>query len=480
MEKQSFLLPFAFTKSSSFNESDVLNKTPRQKSVIDENAESIYHTRKTWGSHTIDRPTLHINGAAPSLKRRMGRSFNDKDDVKKIAIANRDSDSSSDFEEEPTMVDEDANDNNAQLPPSSPVGDGQRGNELMSEFDFATNPTTSFQIPKSPPKRHDNNRDSIKTSPQKPVSSEPDFGIDKFNRYRVSFNDRLKNAPSSSNADDQDDETKQEQRSIAYNKARTKILDAFENVKTVIDLQNMGLYEIPDEIKDLNNLVIIESFSEEASIEFPYQLYLTGNQLSQLSPSLFKFTKLQVLSLRRNKLKTIPPLIGKLENLIDLSLSSNKIEFLPYQILGLTKLSNFTAGPNPFLPVPENAITMSSKGATTFIPKLRSPVKCLASKVSELPTLKTLCLNIIAKHDVSYSETKLWKKHTPRMHHALIIEALRKGKFKDTCCECDIIVVEPMAEVIEWWDILQNRNVPLRRQFCSQRCVKRYENRLEA
>lgn len=473
MEKQNFLLPFAFTKSSSFNESDVLNKTPRQRSVIDENATSIYHTRKTVESCGIERPNLRLN-VAPSLKRRMGRSFNDKDDVKKAAVGNRYSDSGSDCDEEPTLIDEDVNDS-APLPPSSPVGTQQTGFELMSEFDFATNPTTSFQVPKSPPKKYDINRDLVKTSPQKPVSSEPDFGIDKFNRYRVSFNDRSRNTPLSSNADDDNGEAKQEQISIAYKKARTIILDAFENVKTVIDLQAMNLYEIPDEIKDLNNLVIIDSFSEETSIEFPYQLYLTGNQLSQLPPSLFKFTKLQVLSLRRNKLKFIPPLVGKLENLIDLSLSSNKLEFLPYQILNLKKLTNFTSGPNPFLLVPDDAVLLNNKDVTTFIPRSRSPIKYLTSKVSELPTLKALCLNIIAKHDVSYSETKLWKKHTPRMHHQLIIEALRKGKFKDTCSECDIIVVEPMAEVFEWWDILQNRNVPIRRQFCSQKCVKKYE-----
>ena len=474
MEKQNFLLPFAFTKSSSFNESDALNKAPRKKSVIDENASSIYHTRKTLESGSIDRPILN---AAPSLKRRMGRSFNDKDDVKKAAIGSRDSSSSSEYEEEPTLIDGDVN-VSSQLPPSSPVGDGHSGIELMSEFDFATNPTTSFQVPKSPPKKHESSRDVIKTSPQKPVSSEPDFGIDRFNRYRVSFNDKSRNTPSSSNGDDPDDQSKREQRTNAYNKARTIILDAFENVKTVIDLQAMGLYEIPDEIKDLNNLVIIESFSEEASIEFPYQLYLTGNQLSQLPPSLFKFTKLQVLSLRRNKLKSIPPLIGKLENLIDLSLSSNKLEFLPYQILGLKKLTNFTSGPNPFLPVPEDAIVMTNKDATKFIPRTRSPIKYLGTKVSELPTLKSLCLNVVAKHDVSYSETKEWKKNTPKMYHQVIIEALRKGKFRDTCCQCEIIVVEPMAEVLEWWDILQNKNVPIRRQFCSQRCVKRYERAL--
>ncbi|CAD1808639.1 Leucine Rich repeats (2 copies) family protein [Candida parapsilosis] len=473
MEKQNFLLPFAFTKSSSFNESDVLNKTPRQKSVIDENASSIYHTRRTVESNGIERPSLQVN-VAPSLKRRMGRSFNDKDDIKKVAVENKYSDSGSEYEEEPTLIDEDMVNDSAQLPPSSPVGRHSES-ELMSEFDFATNPTTSFQVPKSPPKKYDGNRDVIKTSPQKPASSEPDFGIDRFNRYRVSFNDKSKHEPSSSTQDEDDNDARLELQSIAYNKARAIILDAFENVKTVIDLQAMNLYEVPDEIKDLNNLVIIDSFSEEASIEFPYQLYLTGNQLTQLPPSLFKFTKLQVLSLRRNKLRSIPPLIGKLVNLIDLSLSSNKLEFFPYQILQLKKLSNFTSGPNPFAAVPDDAVPLSSKDATTFVPKYKSSIRYLASKFSELPTLKTLCLDVIAKHDVSYSETRLWKRHTPKIHHKLIVEALRKGNFQDTCSECDIIVVEPMAEVLEWWDILQNKNVPIRRQFCSQRCVKRYE-----
>ncbi|KAI5960574.1 uncharacterized protein KGF55_004467 [Candida pseudojiufengensis] len=492
MEKQNYLLPFAFTKTSSFNESDILNKTPRDKSEIDDNAGSFYHTRKTIkvDDKLKNRPKLNLNPLSmKSLKRRMGESFNDKDDVKKVDFgddgivqngeSNEHMNSEDSYDEEPTFIDEEENNDNGgqTLPPSSPIGSTYNGIELMSEFDFNTNPTTSFQVPKSPPKKIYNlHSDQLKTSPQKPISSDTDFGIDRFNRYRGSFNDNNNNLPTSSSIDEDFVNLREVNKQISYNKARNIIIDAFENTKTIIDLRSMNLSEIPDEIKDLNNLVIFDSFTEEASIEFPYQLYLNGNKLTQLPMSLFKFTKLQVLSLRQNKLISLPPSINKLKNLIDFSISSNKLKFLPFQILELQNLSNFTSGPNPFLSLPSDAIPINSKSFinSKIQPRARSEVSYFNIKQSTLTSLKSLCLNKIAKYDVSYQETKEWKKHTPKIYHNLIIKAITKGKFNDKCSQCDIIVVEPVAEIYEWWDILQNKNIPIRKQFCCQRCVNKY------
>ena len=95
-----------------------------------------------------------------------------------------------------------------------------------------------------------------------------------------------------------------------------------------------------------------------------------------------------------------------------------------------------------------------------------------------IPSLKSKCLNKIAQYDISYQETKSWKKFTPKIYHGLIIEAITKGRYKDTCSECPTIVVEPFSEVIEWWDILQNKNVPIRRQFCCGGCTRKYQSRL--
>ena len=467
------------------------------------------------------------------------------------------------------MIDSSEREPNPILPPSSPPNDNDYSSPnpapLMSEFDFWTNPTTSFQVPKSPKQQHQQQRQhatELKTSPHKPISSDADFGIDRFNRFRGSFNEvksKNKNQNSFSTTsdagrdkkagpgkrngieknaknffgaaeeendddkdeDDEDDNTDDEAtriaRTRAFNRARDILLDAFENAQTVIDLNSMGLDQVPDEIKDLNNLVIIPGLTTgfNSLVESQYQLYLTNNSIYDLAPSLFKFTKLQVLSLRQNKLTSIPPLIANLANLSDLSISSNRIEFLPSQVLNLPKLKNLTTGPNPFIKVPQDAIIIPKKENNDdsflsvltlhtlyllplshlqqlqlqlqpqlqFAPSLctakaqiraRTTIKYLTTKTRKVVSLRSLCLNVIAKYDVSYQETQIWKKSTPKIFHSTIAKAIRKGKFMDKCNECDLIVVEPMAEVMEWWDILQNKNVPIRRQFCSDHCVQKY------
>lgn len=494
------------------------------------------------------RPVLNF---IPSMKRKMGASFNEKDDIKRRDTEAIDT-GDEDLEEDTTIVDEeeaigqigtnrlifklanrgktrsiihvdDYSENllDRKLPPSSPLEP-----LLISEFDFST--TTNF-VPESPvdeeshdihlPSEIDINygKPSINVlrsqsySPKKAVShfsSDADFGIDKFNRYKH---------PSMTNPSSE--HGYEDHKAIAYNAARDIILESFEEIKTKIDLENMDLHEIPDEIKDMNNLVIFNS-NEPIS----YQLFLASNKLRHLNPSLFKFTKLNVLALRQNKLESIPPLIGKLKNLTDLSLASNRLQFLPYQILELSQLQTFRAGPNPFMKVSEDAIIMSESTNPIRQLKFVSPIRYLTpSEISShdlasqgeitshdavrglymelvssqatllahsqsvsysynsslsVPSLKSKCLNKIAQYDVSYQETKSWKKFTPKIYHGLIIDAIAKGRYNDTCSECPTIVVEPFAEVIEWWDLLQNKEVPIRRQFCCGGCTRKYQTRL--
>ncbi|ODV80210.1 L domain-like protein [Suhomyces tanzawaensis NRRL Y-17324] len=491
MEKQNPLLPFAFS-GLSYEDNLPLNTSPRDRKTIDQNASSQYHTRT---SQVRKRPVLNFT---PTLKRKMGESFNEKDDVKRRDM---------DFGSDPTIIDEDQMDDDEKnfsntndgkygnmLPPSSPPLE----ESLMSEFDFTTDPSQAYGLPDSPkPLNHphpdlnqgedfsdfpsevdflkpENRQPSLSQtySPQKGISkhfsSDADFGIDHFNRFK---NPSANGLPSSDV-----DRGFEELKISSFNKARDYIIEAFEEIRTTINLENMDLYDVPDEIKDLNNLVIFD-YDEPVS----YQLYLTGNKLRELPPSLFKFTKLNVLGLRLNKLVKIPPSIGRLVNLVDLSLASNRLEFLPYQILNLPKLQTFRAGPNPYLPIPDDAIAVSTSTFNQEKQKVYvSQMKYLAPEAKQstlVPSLKSFCLNQVAKYDVSYQETKTWKKNTPKLYHNLIIQAITKGKYDETCCECDIYVVEPFAEVIEWWNFLKNKNVPFKRQFCSGGCVKNYQSR---
>lgn len=481
MEKKTPLLPFAFN-SNSFDDNLPLNTAPRHRSVIDQNAGSSFHTRTTEKTLTVP----------PRLKRKMGASFNENDDTKRRGYNNDFErnffmaqstsyhvENSSEPLDEATIVDDDFEDGDfAQgtvagdkklFPPSSP--------NLMSEFDAST----SYNFPGTSPAKgnsHELNTSPIKdldsgaptpinTSPvkksvskqQSNLSSDADFGIDKFNRFRSS-----KGCISS-------DFTDEQYKRSAYNQARQIILDSFEEINPKIHLENLGLWEIPDEIKDMNNLVI---FNEEP---FLYQLYLGGNKLRSLPLSLIKFTKLNVLSVRHNKLEELPPIINKLQKLTDLNIGSNRIKFLPWQFLELSNLKTFGAGPNPFLPVTDDAIPILTGTLNNFSQKKYvSKIKYFSD--AKVPLLKALCLNKLAHYDVSYQDTKAWKKTTNKVFHGLIIKAIEKGKFNDVCCECDLIVVEPVAEVFEWWDILLNKNIPIRRQFCSGKCVLKYKLRL--
>lgn len=475
MDKDTPLLPFAFN-SNSFLEKLPLDTTPRKSYEKSYERPSLPNDMRPALDNST-RPTL---ASAPKLKRKMGLSFNEKDDIKRRDYVSEfftgddnSSEPSSEPTSEPTMIDADSEDeaydkdgdygddevNLRKLPPSSP--------RLMSEFD---NSYHDNEFPPNSPKEviyNELNTSPIKIlqsefyeSPTKLASSEADFGIDRFNRFR-SFND----CPSL-------DVALETRKNRAYNRARQVIHECFENIETTINLENLCLYELPDEIKDMNNLVIFDKSKKPL-----YQLFLSNNKLKTLPISLFKFNKLNVLSIRQNKLTEIPPIIEKFTNLTDLNIGSNRIEFLPWQFLNLQHLQTFGSGPNPYISIHENAISITTKTLNNY--KMLNYVSQI-SKFNDhkLPTLKALCLNKIARYDVSYQDTKSWKKFTPKVYHRLIADAIKKGKYSDTCSECDLVVVEPSAEVYEWWDILGNQNIPIRRQFCCGCCVSKYERRL--
>lgn len=442
------MLPFAFS-TSSVNEKNLLNTDPRERHVIDENAGSMYHTR---GVTKIKRETGLI--PMPSLKRKMGASFNEKDDIKR-----RDHDFFFPGSSEPQLdTDPDVTSTNA-LPSSPPV----LPHMAMSEYDISTSNCT---VPDSPVDSHQM-MENLNTSPVKRVmqhqSSEADFGIDQFNRFKTSS---YILCPSTDTGMGHEAHHRAQ-----YTRARSIIIQAFEDINPAVSLEGMDLTEIPEEIKDLDNLVIFDLPTQAL-----YQLYLTNNRLKSVNPALFKFSKLNVLSLRQNYIQILPSAIGRLTNLTDLNISANRLRYLPPQILTLPNLTTFRAGPNPFAAIPSDAISVDEDESDRRL-KYISPVVYHRNSTNTVPALKALCLNAVARYDVTYRETRSWKKNTPEVFHQLIARAITNGKFENVCNECNIIPVEPHAEVYEWWDILQNKNVPVRRDFCSGKCAHEYERR---
>lgn len=449
MDKNTPLLPFAYT-ASSFNEKDlvVYDTSPRNRQVIDINASSRYHTRLSQqqlpptSEHTPEGPKRRVplpaNTKLPNLKRKL-TSYSENDHVKR-------------FRDEDIGLEDDTQDD-IELPPLSPPA-------LASEYDMYT--SQHFNFPPTLPDHHPTLEatqpdEAPRAMPQ--PSLEADFGIDRFNRFKSSMVEAQWL-----------DGVGPETASQASKTARELILLAFEATKTTIDLQGMGLAEIPDEIKDMNNLVVIGGLPV-------YQLYASNNQLRLLAPLLFEFTKLNVLTLRHNKLTEIPPGIGNLVGLRDLNIGSNQIMWLPWQFLRLApQLATFGLGPNPFRPVDATAVPVDAGMAEIEGARQQYQGEIVyCGRRSMVPLLKQRCLHQLAMYDISYADTKQWKRAIPTAFHDPIKLAIRQGKYRDTCSQCPLIVVEPMAEVYEWWDICNNKLIPIRRQFCSERCVQRYQ-----
>lgn len=500
MEKQNPLLPFAYSGNSTANEL-ALDTTPRHRSVIDENAASLYHTRVTPNNRPKGPKLKHV----PTLKRKMGDSFSENDNIKRRVVHEKNS-SGSESGEEVTLIDSFANENRPNIgdrarqvaieldelkketPPSSPPP-----HNLVSEYDFFTNPTQSFHIPDSPRVAEPSSEANTEVEEYEPIevdhrpklyrvsrrnadlpSSEVDFGIDKFNRFKYpSIQEQF------STDADIDRTGYEKERDTNFERAKRKLLYAFENVETTIDLEGMGLYDVPDEIKDFDKLVVFDSGF------ISYQLYLTNNHIRYLPPSIFKFTKLNVLSIRHNRVRFIPPLIRKLENLTDLSIGTNKLTYLCPEILQLKNLRTLGAGPNPFIKVTRDSrvVTKTFEGNNSSQLKFVSPiiytVEDPENSTHKLPRLKALALNEIGRYDVTYGETKSWKSHTPKKLHLDITKAITNGQYEQHCGTCSIILVDPVAEAYEWWDILLNKDIPFKRSFCSSSCAIRWDTRMK-
>jgi leucine-rich repeat protein SHOC2 len=108
-----------------------------------------------------------------------------------------------------------------------------------------------------------------------------------------------------------------------YEIALERIEAAEQDGASTLELNYLGLTEVPPEIGRLSNL---------------QKLYLYGNKLSSLPPEIGNLSSLQELYLYDNKLSSLPPEIGNLSNLQELYLYNNQLSSLPPEIGNLDKL----------------------------------------------------------------------------------------------------------------------------------------------
>ncbi|EGN95035.1 hypothetical protein SERLA73DRAFT_77050 [Serpula lacrymans var. lacrymans S7.3] len=120
----------------------------------------------------------------------------------------------------------------------------------------------------------------------------------------------------------------------------------------------------------------IKSIVESGKERHELQLYLSGNQISNLPRELFSLQKMTVLILREssrqydsinanfmlgitggNLLTSIPSDISHLSSLRELNISNNKLTYLPSELCEMPALDKLYLNPNPFLQEPSRSVT---------------------------------------------------------------------------------------------------------------------------
>ncbi|GMF05606.1 unnamed protein product [Ambrosiozyma monospora] len=92
-------------------------------------------------------------------------------------------------------------------------------------------------------------------------------------------------------------------------------------------------------------------------------------------------------------------------------------------------------------------------------------------KTKWIPKLQELALREISKYATSQSELLRWRQSTATTHYKRALNALINGGNGETCGFCDEVVVEPVAELLEWWDWKDCKSLPVKRKFCCKRCA---------
>ncbi|MBC6418870.1 MAG: leucine-rich repeat domain-containing protein [Prochloron sp. SP5CPC1] len=108
-------------------------------------------------------------------------------------------------------------------------------------------------------------------------------------------------------------------RDKAFREAERKIAAALSEGATELDLENMGLTELPKSVGKLVRLKVLKlgySFGKDGE----------KNKITTLPKELRNLTQLQWLYLHDNQLTTLPKELGNLTRLQELSLEGNQLQ----------------------------------------------------------------------------------------------------------------------------------------------------------
>lgn len=261
-----------------------------------------------------------------------------------------------------------------------------------------------------------------------------------------------------------------------YQEAIFRIQGAIDNGASTVNLEELELESIPDEFKDLADLVTIHPPGK--TWISCIHAYLSNNLLHLINPVVFDVTNITVLTLRNNKLKELPPAIGKLRNLKDLSIGGNRLKWLPTELMNLEYLCTVSVHPNPFLSMPDSWLPPPTPPSSQF------SFNCLVAEShinkrydsQGVQSLAELCMKVLADNIINERETRRWNL-VPTVDD-LVSEAMNAQKQNITCFMCKNYMVRGVGYVLEWWDGFKGlRLLPFQKNICSHRCYEHYKSK---
>lgn len=302
-------------------------------------------------------------------------------------------------------------------------------------------------------------------------------------------------------------------------KAKEAISVAVDESKYEVVLEMLELPYIPDEIEDLKDLVCVDSHT--GNLFSPdIKIFLTNNKIRVVNPRIFNLDKLEVLSLRNNKVSYLPGKIRDMKRCLRyLQISGNKLRYLPSEILELEELRTFSLRPNTCLYelgqcAAQNRVlevVYSEKykpdrkdGNTPFAikryisemklncPGLELSVhdfkglldRIKSDRVLKAPKLSLLCLRTLKHYDLSNSELKKWEQSLSKHHQKVVAQTLQNLVDERLCYSCKLMLTGEIIQqnetpcsvgsIVEYYDILEVKDAPILKEFCSLQCVGKY------
>lgn len=261
--------------------------------------------------------------------------------------------------------------------------------------------------------------------------------------------------------------------------AEQTIVEAIENGNAIIDLYSRGLREVPENIEQLNNIVLPFLPERSESLVPKLTLWLYDNKITTLAPGLFQLSNLTVLSLRQNQIAEIPPAISRLGNLVELNLAGNMIRQLPASLLRLKHLRNLYVWPNPLLENPKPLPTPPSSQASRQVRLLYSALHdddavCSSGGVGSgggVPSLGEYARRALRAQKIHPREVQ-GLGLTEHLVHSIALSYMAQA-YDLRCDFCDRAMVVPAVQVNEWWDGFCGRaDLPIIRRLCSGHCYR--------